>query len=244
MRDKRLKAGILEDEQLTYPTEATPQGGGISPLLSNIYPHYALDLRFEEEIQPLLSERSFMVRFADDFVMGFKNAIDGERVMKVLPMQLEKYKLELHPRKTKIINLNCKRGKGGRSFDFLGFTHNLCKSRKGKKVLKRKTSSIKLRYAISKTDDWIKRTRHGNLKVLIYDLNIKPCGHNNYYGVTFNSFSLKSYYEQVKRSLHKCLNRRGGNPSWNWGKFEKLIYEWRLLIKSKIYHSHLSAKPN
>lgn len=244
MIDKWLKAGILEDKQLTYPKEGTPQGGVISPLLSNIFLHYVLDLWFTEEIQPLLSGRSFMVRFADDFVMGFENATDAERVMKVLPKRFEKYKLELHPEKTKIINLNSKRGEDGRSFDFLGFTHFLGKSRKGKIVLKRKTSSKKLTSAICKTNDWIKQNRHEKLKDLIYDLNVKLRGHYNYYGISFNYKSMNCYYEQVKWSLHKWLNRRGGVPAWNWDRFEKLIFEWMPLHKPKIYHSYQSAKPN
>jgi len=244
MIDKRLKAGILEDGQITYPEEGTPQGGVISPLLSNIYLHYVLDVWFTEEIQPLLSGKSFMLRFADDFVMGFASATDAERVMQVLPKRFGKYKLELHPEKTKIVNLNSKRGEGDRSFDFLGFTHYLGKSRKGKMVLKRKTSSKKLTLAISKTDDWIKYNRHKKLKSLMYDLNDKLRGHFNYYDITFNSKSINSYYNQVERSLHKWLNRRGGKPSWNWDRLKKLINEWMPLFKPKIYHSYLLVKPN
>jgi hypothetical protein len=104
----------------------------------------------------------------------------------------------LHPEKTKIVNLNSQRGEASRSFDFLGFTHYLSRSRKGKLILKRKTSSKKLTQALSKTQSWIKSNRHKKLKELIYDLNIKLRGHYNYYGVTFNSRSINRYYEQVK----------------------------------------------
>lgn len=243
MIDKWLKAGILEAEQLTYPSEGTPQGGVISPLLSNIYLHYVLDEWFVQEIQPRLSGKSFLVRFADDFVMGFENSADAQRMMAVLPKRFEKYKLTLHPGKTKIVNLNSKRGEGSRSFDFLGFTHYLSKSRKGKVILKRKTSSKKLTQALSKTQTWIKNNKHKKLKELIYNLNIKLRGHYNYYGVTFNSRSINSYFEQVKRILHKWLNRRGGKKVWNWNKFSKLISEWQPLFKPKIYHSYQQAKP-
>lgn len=243
MIDKWLKAGILEDKQLSYPKEGTPQGGIISPLLSNIYLHYVLDEWFSEQIQPLLSGRSFIVRYADDFVLGFENASDAERVMKVLPKRFEKYKLELHPDKTKIVNLNSKRGEGNRSFDFLGFTHYLGKSRKGKVVLKRKTISMKLTVAIDKIQVWIKKNRHKKLKELISELNVKLRGHYNYYGITFNSKGIYSYFELVKRCLHKWLNRRGGKPVWNWDKFTKLVTDWLPLFKPKIYHSYLSAKP-
>ena len=243
MIDKWLKAGILEDKQLRYPTEGTPQGCIISPLLSNIYLHYVLDIWFSEQIQPLLSGKSFIVRYADDFVLGFEKASDAERVMKVLPKRFGKYKLELHPDKTKIVNLNSKRGEGNRSFDFLGFTHYLGKSRKGKAVLKRKTSKKKLTFAINKIQDWIEQNRHRKLKELIPELNAKLRGHYNYYGITFNSIGVNTYYEQVKRSLQKWLNRRGGKSVWNWDRFNKLIKEWMPLFKPKIYHSYQIAKP-
>ena len=243
MIDKWLKAGILEGNQLSYPKDGTPQGGLISPLLSNIFLHYVLDEWFSEQIQPLLSGRSFIVRYADDFVLGFEKASDAERVMEVLPKRFGKYNLELHPEKTKIINLNSKRGDGNRSFDFLGFTHYLGKSRKGKAILKRKTSSKKLTAAINKFQVWIKRHRHKKLKDLIPAINAKLRGHYNYYGITFNSKGINNYYAQVIRILHKWLNRRGGKPAWNWDRFIQLIQEWRPLLKPKIYHSTLSAKP-
>lgn len=125
MIDKWLKAGILEDKQLSYSIEGTPQGRLISPLLSNIYLHYVLDVWFTDEIQPLLSGRSFIVRYADDFVIGFTNATDAKRVMGGLPKRFKKYNLELQEDKTKIINLNNKPSDGDRGFDFLGFTHFL-----------------------------------------------------------------------------------------------------------------------
>jgi RNA-directed DNA polymerase len=237
MINKWLKAGILEDKQLSYPKEGAPQGGLISPLLSNVYLHYVLDEWFTKEIQPLLSGKSFIVRYADDFVLGFENSFDAKRVMGVLSKRFEKFNLELHPDKTKIVNLKSKRGEGSRSFDFLGFTHYLSKSRKGNVILKRKTSSKKLSLAIHKTQDWIKENRHRKLKELIPELNAKLRGHYNYYGVTFNSKGINSYFEQVKRSLHKWLNRRGGKPVWTWGRFIQLIKEWLPLFKPKIYHS-------
>jgi hypothetical protein len=163
--------------------------------------------------------------------------------MEVLPKRFEKYKLELHPEKTKIVNLNSKRGDGERSFDFLGFTHFLGESRKGKLVLKRKTSSKKLTLALTKIHDWIKCNRNRKLKELIFDLNRKLRGHYSYYGITFNSKGISNYFSQVRRILHKWLNRRGGKRVWNWQRYGKLIEEWMPLFKPKIYHSYLPAKP-
>lgn len=243
MINKWLKAGILEDKQLHYPDAGTPQGGLVSPLLGNIYLHYVLDEWFEKDIQPLLTGKSSIVRYADDFVLCFANATDANRVMEVLPKRFEKFKLELHPDKTKIVNLNSKRGEGDRSFDFLGFTHYLSKSEKGYDVLKRKTSSKKLGLALDKIQNWIKKNRHRKLTELIPELNVKLRGHYIYYGITFNSKGINSYFEQVKRILHKWLNRRGGKSVWNWGRFVLLIKDWLPLFKPKIYHVYQQAKP-
>lgn len=242
MIDKWLKAGIMDSGNMSYPEEGTPQGSVISPLLSNIFLHYVLDEWFSEQIQPLLKGKSFIVRFADDFILGFTDKSDAERVMAVLPKRFAKYGLTLHPEKTKMIDLNSKRGESGRSFDFLGFTHFLGKSRKGFPVLKRKTSSKRLTRAISNVSDYIKKNRHMILEDLIAELNVKLRGHYNYYGVTFNSRSLIGFFEAVKRSLFKWLNRRGGNVKLNWDRFSCLIEIWHPLCKPSIKHSQYSLK--
>lgn len=245
MIDKWLKAGVLEEEKLTYPKEGTPQGGSISPLLSNIYLHYVLDEWFKDQLQPLLKGTSFMVRFADDFLMGFTTREDAERVLKVLPKRLGKYGLTLHPEKTSLIDLN-EKGKPQKpeTFDFLGFTHYMSKSLKGKRILKRKTSSKKLKVSLQRMNTWIKRNRNRLTKrELIAEMNQKLRGHYAYYGITFNIKGIESYYSQVQRLLHKWLNRCGGKRSWNWERFKKLIYEWIPLEKPRIYHHYQLAKP-
>ncbi len=243
MLDKWLKAGILEDGTLSYPKEGTPQGGIVSPLLSNISLHYVLDEWFSEVIQPLLTGKSFIVRYADDFVLGFENAEDANRVMKVLPKRFSKYYLRLHPGKTRTVNLN-KPERGNRSFDFLGFTHYIGASRKGYPVLKRKTSKKKYSNSLTRIGEWIKRNRHERIKNIILELNVKLRGYYNYYGITFNSRRLASYYHQVKAMLHKWLNRRGGKQNWPWERFTKLVNGSQPLLKPRIYHSYVSAKPN
>lgn len=243
MIDKWLKAGILEDNQIRYPTEGTPQGGIISPLLSNIYLHHVLDEWFSEQIQPLLKGGSFIVRYADDFILGFTNGEDAQRVMDVLPKRFGKYGLELHPEKTRLIKLGNEPKGSSRSFDFLGFTHFLSKSRKGKIVLKRETSRKKFTQALNNMRGWISQHRHTPLKELIPAINAKLRGHYNYYGVTFNSRMLQKFHHEVSRILHKWLNRRGGKPVWNWQRFNNLINQWQPLLKPKIYHSYRSAKP-
>jgi len=243
MIDKWLKAGILEDGNVTYPKEGTPQGGTISPLLSNIYLHYVLDEWFIKQIQPLLKAESFMIRFADDFLLGFSRKEDAERVMKVLAKRLGKYGLTLHPEKTKLIELRKGEGEKPDTFDFLGFTHYMGKSRKGMKVLKRKTSSKKFRMSIKRLYEWLKENRHRKLKEIIKEVNQKLRGHYGYYGITFNGRKIEAYYYQTQRILHYWLNRRGGKAKWNWEKVKKLTEEWMPLIKPRIYHSYQLAKP-
>lgn len=239
MIDKWLKAGVMESGNLSYPNEGTPQGGVISPILSNIYLHYVLDEWFSEQIQPLLIGKSFIIRFADDFIIGFSNQSDAQRVMEVLPKRFAKHKLTLHPEKTKLIDLNSKRDESERSFDFLGFTHYLGASRKGNIVLKRKTSSKKLTGAITRIDEFIKVNRHKKLGELITAINVKLRGHYLYYGITFNYRGITLYYEEVKRALYKWIRRRGGKKRWNWETFVLLIETWCPVMKPKILKSYV-----
>lgn len=243
MIDKWLKAGISEDGQVIYPEEGTPQGGVISPLLSNIFLHYALEVWFKDQIQPLLKGSSFIIRFADDFLIGFTHKEDAERVMKVLPKRFANYGLILHPDKTHLVKLDEEQDKGGKTFDFLGFTHYMSTSRKGKRILNRRTSKKKLRVALIKMNDWMRRNRHKPVKWVISELNLKLRGYYGYYGVTFNYRQMMVYYLKVKRMLHKWLNRRGGKTSWSWVRFSMLVERHIPLLKPKIYHSYQLAKP-
>jgi group II intron reverse transcriptase/maturase len=231
MIDKWLKAGVMESGNISYPKEGTPQGGIISPILSNIYLHYVLDEWFSEQIQPLLKGRSFIIRYADDCVLGFSNKSDAQRVMEVLPKRFAKYDLTLHPEKTKLIDLNSPRGQADRSFDFLGFTHYLGESRKGMKVLKRKTSSKKFTKAVTNIDEYLKVNRHMKLKYLIAMLNLKLRGHYLYYGIIHNYNGIHRFYDEVRRKLCKWLRRRGGKTKWDWKSVVRLTDEWQPLLK-------------
>lgn len=237
--DKWLKAGILEEGNISYPKEGTPQGGIISPLLSNIYLHYVLDEWFAEQIQPLLQGASSIIRFADDFLLCFATKADALRVMEVLPKRLGKYGLTLHPEKTQLIELRDPKEGKGNTFDFLGFTHYMGKSRKGKIILKRKTSRKKFSKSLKELGNWLKKNRHMPIPELITKINQKIRGHYSYYGITFNSRSIQAYYEQVKRLLHKWMNRRGGKRVWTWERYVLLIEQWHPLEKPRIYHSFL-----
>lgn len=239
MIDKWLKAGVLEEGHISYPTEGTPQGGSISPLLSNIYLHYVLDEWFIKQIKPLLKGGSFLVRYADDFLLGFTNEDDAQRVMAVLPKRFGKYALTLHPEKTKLIKLDSEDD----TFDFLGFTHYMGKSLKGNPVLKRKTSSKKLRASLIRMNQWMRENRHDEIVLIIKDLNRKLRGYYEYYGITFNDKALRGYYDRIVKMLHKWLNRRGGKHKWSWEKHCQYVEQWHPLLKPKIYHSYILAKP-
>jgi RNA-directed DNA polymerase len=238
MIDKWLKAGIMESGQVSYPREGTPQGGVISPLLSNIYLHNVLDIWFSETIQPLLKGQSTIVRYADDFVLGFTTLEDAKRVLSVLYKRFAKFGLKLHPEKTKLVDLQTNNKDESSSFDFLGFTHYMGKSRKGYMVLKRKTSRKKFTQSLIKIGEWIKHNRHEKLVDLIAVLNVKLKGYYNYYGVTFNSRSIMNYYHEVTRLLIKWLRRRGGKHK-SWEYYQKLIHDWIPIELPKIYHSFI-----
>jgi group II intron reverse transcriptase/maturase len=237
MIDKWMKAGVFKDGEISYPEMGTPQGGSISPLLSNIYLHYVLDEWFVAEIQPRLKGKSFMVRFADDFVIGFSNMEDAKKVMEVLPKRFGRYNLKLHPEKTKLLDMESEPVRGNRSFDFLGFTHYMGKSLKGFPILKRKTSKKKFTKSMTKITDWIKKNRHMKLSKMIDAINVRLRGHYNYYGITFNSRAISRYFREVSKVLLKWINRRGGKKAWNWERYKLLISQWKILLKPRIYHS-------
>src|SRR5262249_38266488 len=145
-----LTAGVLEDGCITQPDAGSPQGGVISPLLANIFLHYVLDEWFEREVRPRMRGPSFLVRYADDFVMGFAREEDARRVLAALPKRFAKYGLTLHPEKTRLVPFGRPCGDPAEArlegrpspgtFDLLGFTHFWSRSLKGQPVVKRRTS--------------------------------------------------------------------------------------------------------
>jgi group II intron reverse transcriptase/maturase len=160
-----LKSGVVDGNSLHVSRTGTPQGNIISPLLCNVYLHYVLDSWMQETIKPLLKGEMFLIRYADDFVIGFENEEDARRVNQTLPKRMEKYGLSIHPEKSKLINFT-PYGKGkSPTFDFLGFTHYWAKSQKKNWVVKRKTSQKKMRAVTQKIRLTCKKHRHEKLKV-------------------------------------------------------------------------------
>jgi group II intron reverse transcriptase/maturase len=230
---KWLKAGVLDQGCLTYPETGTPQGGVISPLLANIYLHEVLDVWFEREVKPRLRGHAFLVRYADDFVMGFAFEEDARRVLAVLPKRFEKFGLKIHPDKTRLVEFQKPKEprdpKGGPgSFDFLGFTHHWAKSRKGYWVVKRKTSKKRLSRAVKAVGDWLRKNRHNRLSDQQKTLRQKLIGHYNYYGITGNFQSIANFAHVVSHLWWKWLGRRSQRAVLTWEAMEKVLERFPL----------------
>ncbi len=151
---KWLNAGVMEDGVKRYPAEGTPQGGVISPLLANVFLHEVLDTWFDQVVRPRLRGRAFLVRYADDAVIGLELEDDAKRVLAVLPKRLGKYGLRLHPDKTRLVDFRRPGGgnrpRSGRSFDMLGFTHHWGRSRHGRWIVQRKTAKDRFSRALQR----------------------------------------------------------------------------------------------
>ncbi len=225
MIDKWLKAGALEDGRLIRTTEGTPQGGVISPLLSNIFLHHVLDDWFEAAVRPRMAAACTLVRFADDFVMTFKTHGDAKRVMDVLGKRFERYGLTLHPAKTRFIDFRPERHGGTHPdckeppFDFLGFTHCWGKSQKGKNVVRQRTAKSRLARALTAINDWCRINRHRPTRDQHAVLSAKLRGHYAYYAITGNMRQLQRYAHQVARKWRKWLARRTRGARFPWDRF-------------------------
>lgn len=239
MIGKWLHAGVMEGGTVMYPKAGSPQGGVISPLLSNIYLHEVLDEWFVSMVKPRMRGKTAMVRFADDGVLLFERREDLERVMEVLPKRLAKYGLTMNERKTKVVRFFPPGRPDGGSpepINFLGFTHYWGKSRQGRWIVKRKTQKERLAKAIKAVASWCKQHRHDPMCEQQRMLNAKLRGHYAYYGMTSNFKSIRAFWEQVKLVWFKWLNRRSRTRHLNWGVFNLLLKRFPL-ERPRIYHS-------
>jgi len=229
MIDKWLKAGVLEDGLTRYATEGTPQGGVISPILSNIFLHHVLDVWFENEVGPRLSGDATLVRFADDFVMTFETHHDAKRVLEVLGKRLGRHGLTLHPDKTRFIDFRPQRHGGTHAdcqdppFDFLGFTHTWGKSRNGKNVVRQTTAKNRVARALLAVKDWCRANRHRPILDQLARLSAKLVGHCAYYGITGNSRRLQQYRHEVTKTWRKWLARRTRSKRLPWARFNVFL---------------------
>ena len=225
--EKWLKAGVLDTDGKTLrPETGTPQGGIISPILANVYLHFALDLWFQKVVIPYCKGKAWLVRFADDFVCIFEKEEDAKRFFDVLGKRLGKFGLELSAEKTQIIPFSPNITPGKTAFDFLGFEFRWGKDRKGKPHVKRRTARKSLRNSKKRFAQWCRTNRHRRLPDLFKAVNAILRGHYNYFGVHGNSLSLNAFYFHAVRTLMKFLNRRSQRKSYNWVGFKQLMEQF------------------
>lgn len=222
---KWLKAGILEtDGQVIHPETGTPQGGSVSPVLANVYLHYALDLWFTKVVKPRCRGEAMLCRYADDWVCAFRFRDDAERFYRVLPERLEKFNLEVAPDKTRLLRFSRFHPSKKRRFTFLGFEFYWVPDRQGVPRVKRRTARKKLQAACRRIKEWIKLNRHLPGREFFRRLNARLRGHYNYYGLRGNSHSLKRFFDWAMQCAFKWLNRRGGKrKSYTWKLFNQIL---------------------
>lgn len=231
-----LIAGIMEDGLFKATEEGTPQGGNISPILANIYLHYALDLWFTRRFIKSCEGRARLIRYADDFVVCFQRRSDAEQFRMELDGRLGKFGLEVAAEKTKILDfgplaaLRAKaRGEKPQTFDFLGLTHFCSKTQNGRRFrMKRKTSRKKFKAKLLAFKEWLKENRTLPTPEVMKTAAAKLRGHFAYYGVTDNSEGIGQFNHEVRKLLVKWLNRRGKSGCLTWEKFKKLLKKYPL----------------
>jgi RNA-directed DNA polymerase len=240
---KWLNAGVLEDGRLKRPVEGTPQGGSISPLLANIYLHYALDLWAQQWRRRHGRGDMIIVRYADDFIVGFEHRSDAERFLHELEERLQKFGLELHPDKTRLLEFGRyaaerreKRGDGKpETFDFLGFTHICAKKRNGRFVVKRKTARKKRRSKLRELKNELRRRLHQRPHQVGVWLQSVLRGHYRYYGVPLNYAALKAIRYAVEWLWYRALCRRSQRKALNWTRMRER-YSRKWLPRPRIHH--------
>jgi len=242
---KWLNAGVLEDGKRTRAEEGTPQGGSASPLLANIYLHYAFDLWVQAWRKKQARGDVIVIRFVDDIVVGFQSKSDAERFLAELVERLGKFRLELHPKKTRLLEFgpyaaeNRKRQGLGKpqTFDFLGFTHICGKKRSnGRFTVLRQTIRKRLQAKLGEVKAELRRRMHDPVPEVGRWLRSVVDGHIRYYGVPMNSPALHLFRFQVGRLWHRALSKRSQRGRVHWDRMRRLISRW--LPPARICHPY------
>ena len=230
---KCLHVGVLDGEELFEPERGTTQGSGLSPLLGNVYLHYALDRWFEREVKPRLKGKAQLIRYADDFVIVFSRRDDAQWVGTELVRRLEDYGLALNPDKTRLVCFrppprHQRKGRGSGTFDFLGFTWYWRRSRRGRWMAACKTRRARVQRAIRSVHEYCRYHRHESIPVQHAALCRRIQGHFNYFGVNGNRRSLTPIRYHAERAWYKWLRRRSQKTRLNWGRFQDLLRDFPL----------------
>jgi len=241
---KWLRAGVMEEGKRLAPDDGTPQGASVSPLLANIYLHYVLDLWVDQWRRKRAEGDVIIVRFADDFVLGFQYRSDAEKLLQELRERLGKFNLELHDDKTRLIefgryadhNRKCRGFGKPETFNFLGFTHICGKTLSGKFVVWRHTMRKRLRAKLRQIKQELRRRMHLPIPVVGHWLRSVLRGHFNYYGVPRNGRAITVFRFNVGRLWYKTLGRRSQRSRLNWELMIRIIK--RFLPYPRVLHPY------
>lgn len=238
-----LKAGVMEDGAVQACEEGTPQGGLVSPVLSNIYLHYVLDLWFTKRLAKQCRGSAHLVRYADDFVTCFQYRDDAERFLRELRAPLAAFGLEIEPSKTRLVEFgrfaeaNAKgRGQRPATFAFLGFTHYVTRSRTGKFLVGRRSDATRLRRKLKEVNQRLREQRSVGGDAMVSYARLHLRGHIQYYGVSGNYDSVRRYIRIVQRLLLKWLKRRGQRCNLTWERYSRAL-EAGMLPGPRIVHN-------
>jgi RNA-directed DNA polymerase len=241
---KWLKAGVLEEGELHVAKTGTPQGGNVSPLLANVYLHYVLDLWAHRWRRKSAQGDVIIVRYMDDFVVGFEYQEDAERFLSELKERMSRFHLELHAEKTRLIEFgrHAARDRMGRgeskpeTFDFLGFTHICSTNRRGRFIVLRHTMRQRLTAKLKSIKIELKRRRHQKLVKQRQWVSAVLEGHYQYYGVPRNVRALRSFYHEILWHWWRALRRRSQKNCLPWKRFCQKADHW--LPRPRITHPY------
>jgi RNA-directed DNA polymerase len=241
---KWLQAGVMEQGVITLPEEGVPQGGSVSPLLANIYLHYVLDLWADQWRRKETHGEVIIVRFADDFIIGFQHQGDALRFLEALRERFHRFGLELNAEKTRLLEFGrfaaenrAKRGQGKpETFDFLGFTHSCGRTRNGKYVVNRRSIGKRIRGKLKSLKAELRRRLHEPIPTVGKWLQVVLLGHYRYYGVPGNSSKMEGFLYHVTHLWYKTLQRRSQRHRLNWERMNRFASQW--LPRPKIYHPY------
>lgn len=242
---KWLKAGVSEEGQWQESRVGTPQGAVASPLLANLYLHYAFDLWAKQWREQKAQGDMIIVRYADDIVLGFEHRGEAAAFLKQMGERLREFGLELHPEKTRLIEFGRfaaedRKGRGEGSpetFNFLGFTHMCGKNQKGGWFqVKRKTIKKRLRSKLQALKQELQQRRHEKISVTGKWLRAVVLGYLNYHAIPGNMRALRTFVNEVSREWLQALRRRSQRHRMNWTRFRLILNQY--LPRPRILHPY------